>query len=139
MRSKLCIGRDDDDAAAAWRVTTRRRRVEQAADGNAVDAQLVVGAEVCQRQDADDCIADTPAGSTDAALPAEADRPGPGADGALCDLATCRVERTPDIGRLHLHRARVVQPAVVALADNWNDEVLGSDRGICIDGRGHRA
>src|SRR4029453_2327475 len=72
MRSKLCLGRDDDDAAAAWRVTTRRRRVEQAADGNAVDAQLVVGTEVCQRQDADEGIADTPAGRTDAALPAEA-------------------------------------------------------------------
>ena len=53
VRSKRGIGRDDDDAAAAWRVTTPRRRVEQAANGNAVDAQLVVGAEVRQRQDAE--------------------------------------------------------------------------------------
>src|SRR5207253_1058477 len=127
------------DAAAARLLTARRRRLEQAADGNAVDPQLVVRPEVRKRQDADVGIADAPARSTDAALPAEADHPGPGTDGALCDTVTCRVERALDIGRLYLHRASVVQPAVVALPHNRNDEVLGSHRRIGRDGGCHGA
>src|SRR5439155_684328 len=39
MRPQRGVGRDDDDAAAARLVATRWRRFDQAADGNAVDAQ----------------------------------------------------------------------------------------------------
>ena len=49
------------------------------------------------------------------------------------------LERTAGVGRLHLHHARVVQPAVVALAHHRDHDVLDAHRGLRLHRRRHRA
>ncbi len=104
--------------------------VEQPPDRHAVDAQLVPVAEVGEHQHADGVPRSGHAArAADPALPVEADHPGAGADGPLGDrLGGGRVrERAAGVVRLDLHDARVVQPAVVALAHDRDHDVVDAD------------
>ena len=82
-----------------------------------------------------------PAGRPDAALVAERHHPGAGPDGALGDLAAGRGERKrpPGVVGLDLNDAGIVQPAVVALGDHRDDDVLDPDRRLRGHGRRHGA
>ena len=62
--------------------------------------------------------------------------PGPGADGALRDRASGGRRRAPARRRrLDLHDAALREPAVVALADDGDDEVLDADARVERDSR----
>ena len=126
------VGCDDGDAAPC-----RRARVDAVADRrehrHAVDPQVLRRAEVREHEHADGRIdrGNEPAGRADAALPAERDHARSGTDAPLADGTA---HRGPDgaagVLRLDLHGARVVEPAVVALADDRDHDLVGADRRI---------
>ena len=78
---------------------------------------------------------DAPARRADPTLPAEADHARAGADRALLDLQARLGQSPRDVARLHVRDPRVAQPAVVALPDDRDDDVvdahsrIGGDRG----------
>src|SRR5438067_5699881 len=139
MSAERRVGRDDDDAASRWSLAPRRGLLEQATDRDSVNPQLLRGAEVRQREHADRRAADDTARGADPALPAEADHARAGAHGPFFDVLACLAESTADVFGVHLDGTGVVEPPVVALADNRNHEVLGSDRRIRRDRGGDGA
>ena len=135
------VGGDDRDAASG-----RRARVEAVADRrehrHAVDPQVASRAEVREHEHADRRVdlGDEAARRADAALPAERDHAGARADTPLLDRAAARGgDRAGGVCRLDLHRARVVQPAVVALADDRDHDVVDADRRVGLAGDRHGA
>ena len=100
-------------------------------DRHAVDPQILCRAEVREHEHADGRIdrGNEAAGRPDAALPAERDH-------ARCPRrripgrrrrSTAAPDGAAGVLRLDLHRARVVEPAVVALADDRDHDVVGAD------------
>ena len=112
------VGGKGDDAAPCG----RDRLVllcEQAADRYPGDAELARGPEVRQEEHADGAAGHDPARRADAALPPKAAHAGPGADRALGDRpARGGFDRPARVSRLDLDWIRLVQVAVVALADD---------------------
>ncbi len=91
--------------------------------------QVEVGAlaEVAEQQDADRPAADAARGGADPTREPVALHAGAGADRALRDLGAEGAERRLDVGGDH--RARVGEIAVVALADDRQDDVVGAAPG----------
>src|SRR5581483_2882234 len=127
LRRERRVGGEDGDAAAAGMRRPRALLLEEAPDGHAVDAQLFRRAEVREHQRADGRVAGTPAGRADAAFPVEGDHPLAGPDGAFLDVEARRRDGPRHVRRLHVRHARVAQPAVVALADHGDDDVVDTD------------
>ena len=104
------------------------------ADRHAVDAERpwLVAAEVREHEHADRCSAvghDTTR-RPDPGLPAERAHAGAGTDAPFGDGRVRRRERPACVRRFHLHDARIVEPAVVALSDDRQDDVLDPDRAV---------
>ena len=115
---------------------------QQAAHRHAVDAQLLARAEVGQHEHADRVTAGAPAGASDPALPVEAHHAGARPHRTLDHPAGggLRVGQRPSrVGRLHLHGARIVEPAVVALTHHRDNHLVDPYDRIGGDGRRHRA
>ena len=126
------VGRDDRDAAAGrWpRVETVADRRE---DRDAVDAEVAGRAEVREHEHADRRVdlGDEAARRSDAALPAERDHARARPDTALLDRAVaCRGDRSGSVLGLDLHGAGVVQPAVVAFADDRDHDVVDAHAAV---------
>ena len=122
----------DGDAAPG-----RPPRAESVADHRkhrqTVDAELGGRAEVREHEHTDRRlhVGDDPARCADAALPAERHHPGPRPDAALGHRpAGRRCHRTAGVRSLDLNGAGVVEPAVVAFADDRDHDVVDAHRGI---------
>ena len=126
-RRQRRVGCDDGDAAATRIRHLVRALVEQAADRHAVDAKLLPRAEVREQEDADGVVAGAPARGADAALPVEAAHPGARADCALLEVGRRVGHGLGDVTGLHVRHARVGEPAVVALADDGDDDFVDTD------------
>ena len=126
-RCERRIRRDDCDAAAAGIRCLVGTLVEQAADGDPVHPELLARAEVCEQEDADSVVSGAPARGADPALPVEATHSGARTDCALLELGRRLGDRAADVARLHVGHPRVREPAVVALADNGDHDVVDTD------------
>ena len=130
LRRERRIDGDHGDAAARLRAARRRRLAEERSDRHAVHDERRRRVDVRQDQHADRaadrrCEA---ARRPDAGLVALRHHSRPPADGALRDVARRSVgHRSAGVLRVDLHEAALREPAVVAFADDGNDEVLAPD------------
>ena len=111
-------------------------------DRDAVHDERRRGIEVREDEDADgaaDRRSDA-ARRPDAGLVALRHHPGSGADGSLGDgSASGGSDRASDVLGLDLHDPSLREPAVVALADDGDDEVLRADARLGVHGHANRA
>ncbi len=130
-RIQRCIGGDHDHDTA---VAGRGRRLQRARDLRRIGQRLPhryaghgqVAAEIALHQHADGVAAlrrfEPARAGADAALPAERDRAGAGADRAFLDLAVRQpCQRLFDLHRAHRACADVAEVAVVGFADDRID------------------
>ena len=123
------------DPALRSRRGCPKRRLQHLADRRAVDAQRAHDAEVRLHQDPDGVVVPldrhAARAGADARLEVAGDEPGAGADRALGDLAGGRLlDRAVDVLGADVAADGVVQPGVVALADQRDDHVvLAADLG----------
>src|SRR5439155_24287237 len=104
---------------------------QQLPDRDARDAKLARRAEVREHEHADDMAACDPARASDPALPAQAAHAGTRADRALVERPSRRSgERAHRVGGFDLYDASLTEVAVVALADDWDDDVVHADAGV---------
>jgi hypothetical protein len=128
---------NDADAASCPRSRRLGRLAEDLADGHTVHDETGGWVEVGEDEDADGAPdgGRDPARRTDAGLPTLRHHPRPGPDGAFRHRATGRGgDGAADVRGLHLDDATLRQPAVVALPDDGNDEVLRADARFRRDG-----
>ena len=118
------------------------RLAEELADRDAVHDEPRGRVEVREHEDADGA-ADRrrdPAGRPDAGLPALRHHPRSRSDGPLGHGASGRSgDRATGVGRVDLDDAALREPAVVALAYDRDDEVLGPDTRLDLDRDGDRS
>ena len=105
--------------------------VEQPADRHAGDAELAEGTEVGEHEDAERAAhVEHTRRRADAGLVFHRDHPGAGADDAFGDWPTCRcVDGSTAVADRHVAAPGVVEPGVVALADDGTDHVVDADGG----------
>ena len=130
LGAQLRVDGDDHDAAAGGaRAAAARRRVgQQAPDRYAVDAQSVARRSSPARGRRAVAPAATRLDVPMPPLKSKHVMPGAGADGALGHDGARRVgQRAGRVAGLHLHDARLAEPAVVALGDDRDDDVLQAD------------
>ena len=131
-RAQRRVGRDDDDAAPAGRAGPGRARPSSRPTGTPSTRRSARAPKLASTS--------TPTVApprrsrlrrADAALPVEAHHAGARTHRSLATTlaAAASATRPAGVGRLHLDHARVVQPAVVALADHRDHHVLDADRG----------
>src|SRR5207253_10492192 len=110
--------------AAPRRLRPARPR-QQLADRDACDAKLSRRAEVREDEHADRMPPRQAARAPDSALPAEAAHAGARAHRALVERpAGSELDRPPRVCGFDLHNASLAEPAVVALADDRNDDLV---------------
>src|SRR5256885_1357119 len=105
---------------------------EQAADGDPVHPELLARAEVREQEDADGVVSGAPARGADPALPVEAAHPRARTDCALLEVGRRLRDRAADVARLHVGHPRVREPAVIALADDRDHDVVDPDARIAL-------
>ncbi len=119
-----------DDRSRVFLAPRRpEQRRQDLADGRAVDAERVHDAEVRLHQDADGVggafDGDPARAGADAGLEVAGDQTGAGADGALGDLAAGGLlDRLVDVLGADVAADGVVQPRIVTLADQRDDDVV---------------
>ena len=101
---------------------------------HSVHAELLGHAEVREQQDTDRVLAGAAARRADAALPTEAAHAGACADGAALELGARGGNCLRHVCGLNMRDARIGEPAVVALADDGDHDVVCADAGV----GGHR-
>ena len=142
------------DPALCSRRGVAEQRLQHLAHGRAVDAQRAHDAEVRLHQDADGVRValdgDPARAGADAGLEVARDEPGARTDGALGDLAAGGLlDRLVDVLGADVAADGVVQPRIVALADQRDDDVVLAadfgpllrhplDRGVGHLADGHR-
>ena len=142
VRGKRSVDGHHSDAAAGLRAPVVGRLAEELTDRNAVHDKRRRWIEVREDENADGA-ADrgcNPAGGPDAGLVALRHHPGPCADSALGDGSACGgSDRVSDVLGLDLHDPSLREPAVVALSDDRDDEVLRADARLDVHGHANRA
>ena len=126
------VGGDDRDAAPGRRLRAGAAAAERRPDRDPRQQEVLRRAEVREHEDADRGarLRRAAARRPDPALPAERDHSRAGTDAALLDgAARRRGERAAGVGCVHLDDARLVEPAVVALPDDRDHDVVDARRG----------
>ena len=136
VRRERSVDRDDGDAAPGLGASRLGRLAEQIAHRDAVHDEARRRVEVREDEDAHGATdrRSDPAGRPDPGLVALRHHPGPAADRTLGDGSVRRVGDGPTHVRgLDLDDASLGEPAVVALADDGDDEVFRADPRIGSD------